>query len=257
MEKGNVYGRNESLALNSHTFEKIEQADYTNAMTIRGAVNKTTILLAIVTISAAGSWLLLYNQPGIGGYGWVTLALIGAVVVAGITCAKMQTAPYTAPLYAFLEGSVLGVISAFFESEYPGIVINAVLLTFGTLFGLLLVYRVSGFHVTARFRAGVVSCTLAIFLVYGIDVFLQLFGVAGLKFIHQSGLIGIGFSLYVVAIAALNLVLDFDLIENGARRRSPKYMEWYSAFGLMVTLIWLYLELLRLLALLASSSDDN
>ncbi len=256
MEKSNVFGRNESLVLNAHTFEKIKTVKYNEAMTIRGAIGKTAILLSIVAVSAAWGWLSVLEESPFGLL-WAVLSIFGAFIVAAITSVKMQAAPYTAPLYAFLEGFVLGGISAFFEAQYPGIVINAVLLTFGTLLGLLVIYRLSGFCVTARFRAGVLSAMLAILLVYSADILLQLFGVSGMPFIHQSGLIGIGFSLFVVVIAALNLVLDFDLIETGARQGAPKYMEWYSAFGLMVTLIWLYLEVLRLLAILASSSDDH
>jgi uncharacterized YccA/Bax inhibitor family protein len=258
MASSNVFGRNESIVLNSRTFQQIAGAEYEKAMTIRGTVNKTAILLTIVTVSAAWSWLSVTHDAGFGGFSpWLLLAMLAAFVVALITSTNKRAAPYTAPMYAFLEGGVLGGLSAIFEAAYPGLVIQVVFLTFGTLLGLLVVYSASGFRVTARFRVGVFSATLAIFLVYLVDLILWLLGVEGPSFIHQSGLMGIGFSLFVVGIAALNLVLDFDLIENGAREGAPRYMEWYAAFGLIVTLIWLYLEVLKFLIRLAASSDDN
>jgi uncharacterized YccA/Bax inhibitor family protein len=256
MEKSRVFGRNESLALNSRTFQRVRGRKLNSAMTIRGAVTKTAILLTIVAISASGGWLLI-RQDGLAGVVLVMLAFPGALLVGTITCLKMEAAPITAPIYAFLEGSLLGFISGMFEEEYPGIVINAVFLTFGTLLGLLIIYHLSHYQVTARFRAGVISGTSAILLLYMVEIILQLLGFTGIQFLHLGGIIGIGFSLFVVFVAALNLVLDFDLIESGARSLAPKYMEWYCAFGLMVTLIWLYLEILRLLAILASSRDDN
>jgi uncharacterized YccA/Bax inhibitor family protein len=158
---------------------------------------------------------------------------------------------FTAPIYALLEGLFLGGISAIFEAQYPGIVIQAVSLTFGTLFCLLLAYRSGIIKVTENFKLGVAAATGGIALIYLATLVLGLFGVR-MPFIHESGLIGIGFSLFVVVIAALNLVLDFDFIESGAKSGAPKYMEWYAAFGLMVTLIWLYIEILRLLAKLRS-----
>lgn len=258
MASSNVFGRSESMVLNSQTFQQIAGAEYEEAMTIRGTVNKTAILLTIVTVSATWSWLSVTHDAGFGGFSlWLLLAMLGAFVVALITSANKWAAPFTAPIYAFLEGSVLGGISAIFEAAYPGLVIQAVFLTCGTLLGLLVVYRASSFRVTAKFRAGVVSATLAIFLVYVVNLILLLLGTEGLPFIHQSGLMGIGFSLFVVGIAVLNLVLDFDLIENGAREGAPRYMEWYAAFGLIVTLIWLYLEVLKLLGQLAASSDND
>ena len=150
---------------------------------------------------------------------------------------------------------VLGGVSAIFEAMFPGIVFQAVCLTFGTLFCLLIAYRTGLIKATENFKLGVAAATGAIMLVYLVTFLLGLFGFGQLQFIHGSGLIGIGFSLFVVVIAALNLVLDFDFIESGAARGAPKYMEWYAAFGLMVTLIWLYIEILRLLAKLAASRD--
>ncbi len=182
---------------------------------------------------------------------WVIGGAIGGLIVALVTVFKKTWAGITSPVYALLEGLFLGGISAIFEAQYPGIVIQAVALTFGTLFSLLLAYKSRLIKVTENFKLGVAAATGSIFLIYLANMLLGFFGIH-MPFIHESGIIGIGFSLVVVVIAALNLVLDFDFIENGAASGAPKYMEWYAAFGLMVTLIWLYLEMLRLLAKLRS-----
>jgi uncharacterized YccA/Bax inhibitor family protein len=153
----------------------------------------------------------------------------------------------TAPLYAVLEGLFLGGISALYELKFQGIVIQAVALTFGTLAALLLAYKSRLIKVTENFKLGVVAATGGIALVYLISIGLGFFGIR-MPYLHDSGPIGIGISVFIVIVAALNLVLDFDFIEQGAAQGAPKYMEWYAAFGLLVTLIWLYLEILRLLA---------
>ncbi len=167
------------------------------------------------------------------------------------TSLKPTWAPITAPLYALIEGFFLGSISAVYEARFNGIVFQAVLLTFGTLFALLFAYRSGMIKATENFKLGVVAATGGIALVYLATIVLGLFGVR-IPFIHDSGLIGIGFSLFVVVVAALNLVLDFDFIESGVEHGAPKHMEWYGAFGLMVTLVWLYIEFLRLLSKLQS-----
>jgi uncharacterized YccA/Bax inhibitor family protein len=178
---------------------------------------------------------------------WMIGGAIGGFIVALITVFKKTWSPITAPIYALLEGLFIGGISSIFEAKYPGIVIQAVGLTFGTLFGLLVAYKTGFIKATENFKLGVVAATGGIALIYFVSFILGFFGV-GVPFIHESGLMGIGFSLFVVVIAALNLVLDFDFIEHGAEHGAPKYMEWYAAFGLMVTLVWLYIEILRLLA---------
>jgi len=178
---------------------------------------------------------------------WVFGGSIGGLIVALITVFKKQWASISAPVYALLEGLALGGISSIFEAQFPGIVMQAVGLTFGTLFCLLLAYKSGMIKATENFKMGVVAATGGIFLVYMVSWVLGMFSVR-IPFIHESGLMGIGFSLFVVVIASLNLVLDFDFIESGAAQGAPKYMEWYAAFGLMVTLVWLYLEILRLLA---------
>lgn len=172
---------------------------------------------------------------------------IGGFICAMVTVFKKEWSPVTAPLYALLEGLVLGGLSAVFDLRYPGIAIQAVGLTFGTLFVLLLAYSSRLIKVTRKFQLGVIAATGGIMVFYLMQMLLGFFGVRFLA-VNGSGAIGIGFSLLVVAIAALNLVLDFDFIERGVNYGAPKYMEWYGAFGIMVTLVWLYLEILRLLS---------
>ena len=176
------------------------------------------------------------------------LGALGGFVVAMVTIFKKTWAPVTAPIYALLEGLVLGGLSAMFEVRYPGIAMEAVGLTFGTLFVMLFLYKSGVIKVTQKFRMGVVAATGGIMVFYLLTWLLSMFHITAFTSVYGSGLIGIGFSLFVVAIAALNLVLDFDFVEQGVAYGAPKYMEWYAAFGIMVTLVWLYLEMLRLLS---------
>ena len=169
---------------------------------------------------------------------------IGGFILAMVTIFKKTWAPVTAPLYALVEGFFLGSISAMYELRFDGIVFQAVMLTFGTLFALLMAYRSGLIKATENFKLGVIAATGGIALVYLATIVLGFFGI-NIPLIHESGIVGIGFSLFVIVIAALNLVLDFDFIENGVEQGAPKYMEWYGAFGLMVTLVWLYIEFLR------------
>ncbi len=222
----------------------------TELMTIQGAVNKTVALLALVVIGASWTWSLYYKQGPEVVMPWMMTGLIGGFIVAMVTIFKKTWAPATAPAYAALQGLALGGISAFFEGRFPGIVLQAVALTFGVLFCLLMAYKSRLIKVTENFKLGVVAATGGIALVYVIGFIGSFFGWQ-IPYIHESGLVGIGFSLFVVVIASLNLVLDFDFIEAGDGR-APKYMEWYAAFGLVVTLVWLYLEILRLLSKLRS-----
>ena len=228
------------------------QADSPGRMTLAGTVNKTGILLILCLITAAYTWNIFFQtgDPGaVMGYMWV--GLIGGLVLALITIFKRQWAGITAPLYALAEGLALGGISAIFEAQYPGIVIQAMGLTFGTLGVLLMAYKTGLIKPTENFRLMIVAATGGIALLYLVSFVMGFFGTS-IGFIHSNGLFGIGFSLFVVGIAALSLVLDFDFIEDAAERGAPKYLEWYGAFSLMVTLIWLYLEILRLLAKLRS-----
>jgi uncharacterized YccA/Bax inhibitor family protein len=241
--------RTSNPALNDNIFRG-EHAAFGEAMTVQGTVNKTGVLLICAMATAAWSWNRLLDAPTevaplvFGG-------AIGGLIFALVTIFKKSWAPVTAPIYALLEGLVLGGISVVVNLRYPGIAIQAVSLTFGTLLALLIAYRSGVIRVTDKFRLGVVAATGGIALFYLLSMMLGFFGVH-FNSIFGSGLIGIGFSVVVVIVAALNLVLDFDFIETGARAGAPKYMEWYAAFGLMVTLIWLYMEILRLLAKLRS-----
>jgi uncharacterized YccA/Bax inhibitor family protein len=218
------------------------------AMSVQGAVNKTGILLALVLLTSGWTWNL-YTQSGdpAAVFPWLVGGAVGGLVVALVTVFKMPWAPVTAPIYAVLEGLVLGGLSAMFEASYPGIVVQAIGLTLGTLAALLLAYKSGLIRATPAFKKGVIAATGGIFLLYLASFVLGFFGIQ-IPGIFASGAVGILFSGFVVVVAALNLVLDFDLIERGAARGAPKYMEWYGAFALMVTLIWLYIEILRLLA---------
>lgn len=238
--------RSGNPVLSDKTFRGLPRAG--EAMTLGGTVNRTAIMLALVLITSAWTWNQFYisqNPAAVAPYMWI--GLIGGLITALVTVFKKTWAPVTAPIYALLEGLALGGISAAVEARFPGIVLQAVGLTFGTLAALLIAYRSGLIRATENFKLGVVAATGGIFVVYMVDMVLHFFGI-GIPFIHESGVIGIGFSLFVVVIAALNLVLDFDFIESGVAQRAPKYMEWFGAFALMVTLIWLYLEILRLLA---------
>lgn len=220
------------------------------AMSLNGTVNKTAILLLLTVLTAAFAWSQALTPagelaPGFGVYVWG--GAIGGFVIALVTVFKKAWSPVTAPMYALVEGFFLGAISAMYNHLYEGIVLQAVMLTFGTLFALLMAYRSGLIKATENFKLGVVAATGGIMLVYLASIVLRMFGM-NIPLIHESGIVGIGFSLFVIVIAALNLVLDFDFIETGVEQGAPKYMEWYGAFGLMVTLIWLYLEFLRLLA---------
>ena len=223
--------------------------DVTSRMTLGGTVNKTGILLICAFATAAWTWyryLASGNPASVSGL--MMLGVFGGLIMALVTTFKKEWAPVTAPMYALLEGLVLGGISAMFDIRWPGIAIQAVALTFGTLLALLLAYSSRMIRVTQKFQLGVVAATGGIVLFYFLQMILGFFHVPFLSSVNGNGTIGIVFSVIVVGIAALNLVLDFDFIERGVNYGAPKYMEWYGAFGIMVTLVWLYLEILRLLA---------
>ncbi len=250
--------RSGNPVLNDKTFNRHIDLTGDDRMTLMGTVHKTAALLILLVLTASYTWSVvmgvnaegqLIAAPGIFGY--MIGGAIGGLIFALITCFKPTWAPITAPLYAAAEGLFIGAISAFAESRFPGIVLQAVGLTFGTLFALLGAYRSGLIKATENFKLGVCAATGGIMLIYLATFILGMFGVH-IPFIHGSGLFGIGFSAFVVVIAALNLVLDFDFIENGADHGAPKYMEWVGAFGLMVTLVWLYIEILHLLMKLRS-----
>jgi uncharacterized YccA/Bax inhibitor family protein len=224
--------------------------------TVQGSVAKTFLLLAILSFTGLWSW----NAFGTAQFPQIALpiAAIGGFIVAMITIFRPTASPITAPLYAALEGVVLGAISriydrtsgARFEGQYGGIAMQAVMLTCSVMMVMLFIYGTRLIRVTAKLQAGIIMATGALFLFYMVTMLLGFFGVH-MPLIFSSSPMGIGFSLFVVGLAAFNLLLDFDFIEKAAYAQAPKYMEWYGAFGLMVTLIWLYLEILRLLAKLS------
>jgi uncharacterized YccA/Bax inhibitor family protein len=245
-------------ALSEKTFSDLSAGQYggvidaANRMTLSGTVNKTGLLLVCTIATAAWTWhLFLQSRDMTDVMPLMLVGLIGGLIFSMVTIFKKTWAPVTAPIYALLEGLVLGGLSAVFDLLYPGIGIQAVSLTFGTLFVLLLAYSSGLIKVTQKFRLGVIAATGGIMVFYLLEMVLGLFGIQFTS-INGSGLMGIGFSLIVVAVAALNLVLDFDFIEQGVQAGAPKYMEWYGAFGIMVTLVWLYLEILILLSKLRS-----
>jgi uncharacterized YccA/Bax inhibitor family protein len=249
-------------ALGANTFTGVADSQYggpsgllvdaADRMTLNGTVNKTGILLICAIATAAWTWHLFLPTHDMSAVSpLMLLGVFGGLIFALITSFKKEWSPVTAPIYALLEGLALGGFSAMLELRYPGIAMQAVALTFGTLFVLLFLYRTGVIKVTQKFRLGVVAATGGIFFFYLIEMVLSFFGIQFTS-INGSGLIGIGFSLIIVGIAALNLVLDFDFIEQGVQVGAPKYMEWYGAFGIMVTLVWLYLEILRLLSKMRS-----
>ncbi len=244
--------RTANPALNDSTFNQ-GLASATNPMTLQGTVNKTGMLLFLVAVPAMYTWNKTMANPGSAGM-WIAIGAITGLIFCLITCFKPTWSPVTAPIYALAEGLFLGALSAMYEIQFSGIVLQAVLLTIGVLMALLAAYTTRLIKATENFKLGIFAATGGIALLYLLTMVLGFFGIQ-IPYIHQSGAIGIGFSVFVVVIAALNLVLDFDFIENGCRMGAPKYMEWYAAFGLLVTLVWLYVEILRLLAKIAGRKD--
>lgn len=240
--------RSANPALKQNVFEAVPYYGE-NAMTVQGTALRTGLLLGLAVITASWTW----NLAATGGNftPWFFGGLFGGLIMALVTSFAPKWAPITAPLYAALEGLALGGLSAIMEQQYPGIAFQAVFLTFGVLATMLVAYTSGIIRATEKFKLGVVAATGGIFFFYMISFVLSFFGVS-VPLIHSSGAFGIGFSVIVVIIAALNLILDFDFIEQGAARGAPKHLEWYGAFALMVTLVWLYIEILRLLAKLQS-----
>jgi len=211
-------------------------------MTLQGVINKTGILLLLCMGSAAFAW----THPALRGP-LMLVGLIGGFIACLVGIFKPTTSPVAAPVYALLEGLALGAISQVMQQRYPGIVVNAMLLTFGVLGLMLMLYTSRTIRVTDRLVKGVFAATAAVALVYLVDIVMNMFG-ARMPLIHETGWLGIGISLVIVGIAAFNLLIDFAVIEDNVNRSSPRYMEWYCGMALLVTLVWLYLELLRLLA---------
>ena len=237
--------RSGNPALTSSTFKNQISAAARGRMTLSGTVNKTGFVLVLTIVSAGYTW----GNPAMHGL-TIPAAVVG-FILAMVTIFRPTIGHTTVPAYAIVEGVFLGGISMVFDAMYPGIVVQAVFLTFGTLGALLLAYKSGLIQATENFKLGVVAATGGIAILYLINFVMSFFG-SGIGIITGNSTMGILFSGFVVVIAALNLVLDFDFIEEGAEMGAPKYMEWYGAFGLLVTLIWLYLEILRLLAKLQS-----
>lgn len=220
-----------------------------NAMTVKGTLQKFGFLFLMVMGTAFYSW----KEYADGGnvMPLILVGAIGGLVIAIVLMFKKEWSPFLAPAYALLEGLFVGAISAYynfaFADKAPGIVINAVGLTFGTAIAMYLLYSFKVIRATEKFKAIIFTATAGIAVFYLISFALSFFGIQ-IPFLHEGSIMGIGFSLFVVALAALNLIIDFDMIEKGAGLGAPKYMEWYGAFGLLVTIVWLYLEILRLLS---------
>lgn len=229
-------------AFSEKTFSKLGySSDYSDAMTVNGSIQKTLLLLAVTASTAAGAWSLVSTNPTYFMPFLVGGSIVGLILA--ITLAfKQHLAPTLAPIYALAQGLVLGSISMVYQ-QIAGI---AFILTFGIAFIMLGLYRSGLIPVTDKLRFGITAATGGVMLFYLLTMALRFFGVQ-MPYIHDGGMLSIGISLVVIGIAAFNLLLDFDLIEKGSEMGAPKYMEWYAAFGLLVTLIWLYLEILKLL----------
>ena len=239
--------------LSDKAFKQTEYIDYTNSMTVRGTLNKFGFMFLMVLGTAYYSWKEYDNGGNVQPLIWT--GALGGLVVALVIMFKKEWSPYLAPLYALLEGLFLGAVSAYYNDAFatkaPNIIMNAVGLTFATVISMYFLYSFKIIQATQRFKAVLVTATAGIAIFYLVALLLRMFGIQ-MAFLHEGTTFGIGFSLVVVAIAALNLILDFDMIERGTEAGAPKYMEWYGAFGLMVTIVWLYLEILRLLSKLSS-----
>jgi uncharacterized YccA/Bax inhibitor family protein len=246
--------RTSNPALNQSTFENF--GDYaverSTTMTLEGTATKTAMLVVLLSASAGFVWSELRTTGGFAGVmPYVVGGLVAALISGLVMCFRPQASAILAPVYAVGEGAVMGAISAAYETQYHGIVFQAICLTLGTLFSLLTAYRTGIIKATENFKLGIFAATGGIGMLYLVSMLMNMFGYR-MPFLHSNGLIGIGINVVVVIVAALNLVLDFDFIEEGAKRGAPKYMEWYAGYGLLVTLVWLYVEFLRLLSKLNS-----
>jgi uncharacterized YccA/Bax inhibitor family protein len=232
------------------------EADMQGTMSVRGAINKFGFLLLMVIAGAAFNWHLFQEGKQDTMTTWMIVGIIGGLISAVAISLKPNWAGFLAPLYGLLEGLFIGGISAIFNDafaeKYPGMIMQAVGLTFGVALAMFLLYNFRVIKATEKFKSIIFTATLGIVIFYFLTMILRLFGVQ-VSFMYDSTPLSIGISLFIVAIAALNLILDFDMIEQGAERGAPKFMEWYGAFGLLVTMVWLYMEILRLLSKLANN----
>jgi uncharacterized YccA/Bax inhibitor family protein len=241
--------RTSNPTLRGETFNRYAYLTGTNPaerMTLAGTLNKCIILLALAIGTAGLSWYLVANSRPLAFPILISSGIIG-LVLALVASFKPQAAPTVAPIYALVEGFFLGVTSYILNTAYPGIVLQAIPITFGVMLAMLALYRAGILRATPTFVKVVVLATAAIALVYVVNLGMMLFGVR-MPFLHDATPLGIAISLGICVVAALNFILDFDLIEQGSEQGAPKFMEWYGAFALMVTLFWLYVEILRLLS---------
>jgi len=233
--------------LSTSTFDDVARRAYAQPMTLTGVINRSLFLLLLVTGTSVGTWIYSESHPS-AIYPIMMTGVFGGLAIGFVTAFKKNWAPFTAPIYAILEGLFIGGISLVMEMRFPGLVLQAILLTFGVMFALLAAYQSRIIRPSQTFKSVIAGATFGILVVYLVDMALQLFLHTAIPMIQDGGPIGITFSLFVVGIAALNLVLDFDFVERGVESGAPKWMEWYAAFGLIVTLVWLYIEVLRLLS---------
>lgn len=227
-------------------------------MTLNGVLSASAVLMLLVLVAGAFAWNATTVETALDVNGdtvitspfpgWVLLTVLGAFGIGLLTAFKPHLARFTGPVYALLMGGTAGAISKYYETAFSGIVLQAIGLTVGVFVIMLVLFATRTIRVTDRLRTVIMVGTGAVALVYLVSIGMNLIFGASMPLIHDSGPIGIAFSLVVVGLAAFNLLVDFDMVERGIEMRSPKYMEWYAAFALMVTLVWLYLELLRLLA---------
>jgi uncharacterized YccA/Bax inhibitor family protein len=218
---------------------------YTEKMTVQGAINKSFILFALLLVTAIFGYQTASMPLTIGG-------AIGGLIVVLVAVFKKEWSPFLAPMYAALEGLFVGGITAMYAAAFEGIIFNAVSLTFALLFLMLFLYKMEIIKVTEKFRSGVIMATGAVLIVYLASWILGMFGIADMPFLHDGGMLSIGISIVIIGIASLNLLLDFDFFEKGEQHGAPAYMEWFAGMGLLITLVWLYVEILRLLSYLQS-----
>lgn len=241
-------------AISEKTFEQVHQYGG-ETMTIKGTMNKFGLMFIMLLGGASFTWNLFYKSGAEAVMPWMWGSLIGGMILALVIIFKKTWAPYLALGYGLLEGLFLGAVSAFYDfafaDSYPSIIMHAVLLTFGCAAAMYILYHTGVIKATGTFKKVIFTATAGIAIFYLIAMVMRMFGTE-MPYLHDNGPVGIGISLFIVAIAALNLILDFDMMEQGATQGAPKYFEWYCAFGLMVTIVWLYLEMLRLLSKLSS-----
>lgn len=250
------FNKSNNPFMNENSFrseERVEQVrsegpiTYNNqgSMTVYGAINKSVILTGILLVTAIYSYTMATPNPILMWGG-----AIGGLVCVLVASFKKELSPFMAPLYAALEGFFVGSITAIYAAAYTGIVLNAVSGTICVLLLMLMLYRSGLIKVTQKFRSGVIMATGAVLLIYVLNIVLSMFGI-NMPFLHEGGMIGIGISLVIIGIASMNLLLDFDLFEKGEQHGAPKYMEWFAGMALLITLVWLYVEILRLLSILS------